>query len=93
MKDDLLLTEEERFDALKGIMNEGWFELEDGAYEIITKTQLVKAKSIIEKQERERIIEWLRKRWIGYDIDEAPEWVYLRFGGTQKDWEDFIGKP
>ena len=45
------------------------------------------------KQERDGIIEFLRKHWIGYDTEEAPKWVYLRFGGTQGDWEALIGRP
>ena len=45
------------------------------------------------KAARKEIIEGLRGHWIGYDTSEAPDWVYLRFGGTQADWENLIGKP
>ena len=105
MKDKLLLTGKEIGEIFT---KEGWSCLEECDVRVIAKAQLAKAKPIIEKrcfdnfneaiteakrEERERIIEFLRKHWIGYDTEEAPKWVYLRFGGTQKDWEDFIGTP
>ena len=45
------------------------------------------------KQEKERIVTWLREHWIGYDTTKAPGHVRLTFGGTQQEWESFIGKP
>jgi hypothetical protein len=62
----------------------------------IKQAQLAKAQAHCEKrvrEEREKIVVFLRQHWIGYDTSEAPRWVYLKFGGTQEDWERLIGTP
>ena len=55
----------------------------------VKKDEMAEAR----KQEKERIVTWLREHWIEYDTTKAPGYVRLTFGGTQQEWESFIGKP
>ena len=63
MTDKLLLTDEEIAKALAGLWDKGT----EYCCKVIMGYQLLKAKPLIEKQERERIINLINKRLISCD--------------------------